>query len=422
MKNTYSPLSPEQSDADLAHFSWCALVALRIAQLDGQALSPLTIHSFLLRWLATAQKQRRFPRSVTPDIDSLLRMGRQKGPSARLHERLKYLWQSCSGDLSRQSDLFRLTYAIEHLKSQGWINAVVADNEWIPELSWSQQQRLHFMERQLLWGRRLTLSMVQETFDISRNQASRDIKLYRELAPENVPPYNPADQCYRPGRSFTPLFAVTDPHEILSVISHPVQNTQTLDAVPVLRRHILEGVLPAVLTAIEYRAAFEAIYASASTPIGIKRVLIPVAIAYVDNRLHLRALSEEHNGYRDFVLSRILTIPKLFKTKTKLPVDTMWETWVNIRLITNPYLPNDGKQLIFREYQLNKNSLYKVRAALVHHFLQTNVLPNSPEQWIQAKRHPWSYPVVISNNDEIEPYLFREEKTCEVFRAKGNKP
>ncbi|WP_195765246.1 WYL domain-containing protein [Enterobacter hormaechei] len=218
------------------------------------------------------------------------------------------------------------------------------------------------------------------------------------------------------------MFAVTDPHEILSVISHPVQNTQTLDAVPVLRRHILEGVLPAVLTAIEYRAAFEAIYASASTPIGIKRVLIPVAIAYVDNRLHLRALSEEHNGYRDFVLSRILTIPKLFKTKTKLPVDTMWETWVNIRLITNPYLPNDGKQLIFREYQLNKNSLYKVRAALVHHFLQTNVLPNSPEQWIQAKRHPWSYPVVISNNDEIEPYLFREEKTCEVFRAKGNKP
>ncbi|MCU6244338.1 DUF2913 family protein, partial [Enterobacter asburiae] len=32
-----------------------------------------------------------------------------------------------------QSDLFRLTHAIEHLKSQGWVNAVVADEEWVPE-------------------------------------------------------------------------------------------------------------------------------------------------------------------------------------------------------------------------------------------------------------------------------------------------
>ena len=133
MKNTYSPLSPDQTITDLAHFAWCALVGLRLAQQEGQALSPLTIHSFLLRWLATAQKQRRFPRSVAPDIDSLLCLGRQKGPGALLHERLEYLWQTCCGELSLQADQIRLTHAIETLKSQGWINAVVADDEWVPE-------------------------------------------------------------------------------------------------------------------------------------------------------------------------------------------------------------------------------------------------------------------------------------------------
>lgn len=105
-----------------------------MAQQDGQAVSPLTLHTFLVRWLATAQKQRRFPRTVAPDIDSLLRLGRQKGPAAGLYQRLDYLWQSCSGSVKRQSDLFRLTYALETLKSRGWLSAVITDDEWVPQV------------------------------------------------------------------------------------------------------------------------------------------------------------------------------------------------------------------------------------------------------------------------------------------------
>lgn len=277
----------------------------------------------------------------------------------------------------------------------------------IAHLGWSQQQRLHFMERQLLWGRRLTLPMVQEAFDISRIQASRDIKLYRELAPNNVPPYNPADRCYRPSRSFVPLFAVVDPHELLTVIDHPIQNKLALDAVPMLSRRILEGVLPAVLTALEYGTAFEAIYASSSAPIGVKRVLTPSAIVYVDNRLHLRAWCEKRQEYRDFVLSRLLTVPKLLKKEpTSLPIDALWETWLDIKLTPNPNLPIDGQQLIRKEYQLDGSSLVRVRAALVHYFLQVNLLPNSAEQLVQLKSQPWSYPIIVSNWEDLEPYLF----------------
>lgn len=69
---------------------------------------------------------------MAPDIDSLLRLGRQKGPAAGLLKRLGSLWQSCTEPVTQQSDLFRLTYAIEYLRSQGWINAVVTDEEWVP--------------------------------------------------------------------------------------------------------------------------------------------------------------------------------------------------------------------------------------------------------------------------------------------------
>lgn len=85
--------SPEHTVADLAHFAWCALVALGIARQEGKALSPLIEHTFLVNWLATAQKQRRFPRSIATDIDSLLHLGRCKGLAAGLSHRLTCLWQ-----------------------------------------------------------------------------------------------------------------------------------------------------------------------------------------------------------------------------------------------------------------------------------------------------------------------------------------
>ncbi|MFG6654896.1 DUF2913 family protein [Scandinavium sp. M-37] len=130
MKSTTQQQSAEQTVTDLAHLSWCALMALHLAWQDGQALSPLSTHTFLLRWLAAAQKQRRFPKSVAGDIDTLLALGRKKGPGACLHVRFGDLFDTCSQLTAQQSALHRLTYAIEKLKTMGWINAVVGDEEW----------------------------------------------------------------------------------------------------------------------------------------------------------------------------------------------------------------------------------------------------------------------------------------------------
>jgi len=83
-----------------------------------------------MRWLTVAYKQKRFPRAIASDIESLVVLGRQKCPAAGLFHRLEYLWSSCTGTVSAQSDLYRLTYAIEQLRSQGWVNAAVSDGDW----------------------------------------------------------------------------------------------------------------------------------------------------------------------------------------------------------------------------------------------------------------------------------------------------
>lgn len=66
------------------HLAWCALVALALAQEN----------LFLTRWLAS---------------------------------KLNYLWRSCTGELSEQNDLFRLTYALETAKDMDWSCCLLSD-------------------------------------------------------------------------------------------------------------------------------------------------------------------------------------------------------------------------------------------------------------------------------------------------------
>ncbi len=98
--------------------------------LDGGALSPAQENLFLTRWLAAALKQRRFSRDVAPDIEWLLKQGRQLGVSAKLASKLNYLWRSCTGELTEQNDLFRLTYALETAKDMHWNYRLLSDREW----------------------------------------------------------------------------------------------------------------------------------------------------------------------------------------------------------------------------------------------------------------------------------------------------
>ncbi len=112
------------------HLAWCGLIALALARQDGGVRSAAQANLFLTRWLATALKQRRFPREVSQDISWLLAQGRRHGIKARLPEKMDYLWRSCSGELSEQNDLFRLTYALETAKDMLWNYRLLNDREW----------------------------------------------------------------------------------------------------------------------------------------------------------------------------------------------------------------------------------------------------------------------------------------------------
>ena len=116
--------------AKVGHMAWCALVAMHMARHDGKIHSEAEKSLFLTRWLASAQKQRRFCKDVATDIDWLLKQSRTLGVRAKLPQKLDYLYRSCTGNLSEQNDLFRLTYGLETTKEQGFYYQLLSEKEW----------------------------------------------------------------------------------------------------------------------------------------------------------------------------------------------------------------------------------------------------------------------------------------------------
>ncbi|MEG2664911.1 MAG: DUF2913 family protein [Hafnia sp.] len=115
---------------ELGHLAWCLLIALQLAKQDGKAQTPMNQHLFIMQWLAGAQKQKRFPKSVAIDIQWLLNQGKTYGFGAKLKEKVDYLYRSCTGVLKEQTDLFRLTYALEVVKATGWKYILLSDKLW----------------------------------------------------------------------------------------------------------------------------------------------------------------------------------------------------------------------------------------------------------------------------------------------------
>lgn len=51
---------------------------------------------------------------------------------ANLRKHIEYLYRSCSDVIEAQTDLFRLTYAIETLKERGWQNQLLSAKVRLP--------------------------------------------------------------------------------------------------------------------------------------------------------------------------------------------------------------------------------------------------------------------------------------------------
>lgn len=280
-------------------------------------------------------------------------------------------------------------------------------------IRWDLLTRYKVIEIIALWEGRLTTRHLCNAFGMGRQQASKDINTYlQDVSPGNLI-YDKHLKGYKPATDFTPTVTQGTAEEYLQLlarnqdISHTFEDidlgsTHT-EALQVPLRHIKPYVIQAIVQAARDHKRVEIDYISLSTPIQETRVIAPHTLVCTGLRWHVRAYCEKNRDYRDFVLSRFRGEPDIIAdSENTKEGDANWNRAVNIRIIPDPRLSKEQKQIIARDYGMTRNCLMiKARGATAKYMLQAlNIDPKKIEVKPEAQQ------IVVENLESIEEHLY----------------
>lgn len=267
----------------------------------------------------------------------------------------------------------------------------------LKEISFSQKQRLAYIDFKLLFVGYVTRSEVVSHFEKGLTSASRDINLYKDLCPDNLK-YDAKEKKYLQTSSFKPLFnhdprktlvklsnQITDGFDAIGDITFPVEAPSQLNIPDIF-------IVAKLIQAIINEKPVSVIYTSLSSGSGA-RELVPHSI--VDNglRWHVRAFDRKSNSFRDFVLTRITKV-----TIKDSPIDVgegtiedhQWTRMMPLQLVPHPHNVNHPTAIAL-DYGMDNGVLsINVRAAMVGYLLRRwNVDCTADAELVGAEYQLW---------------------------------
>jgi hypothetical protein len=258
----------------------------------------------------------------------------------------------------------------------------------------SQRDRLKHIELRLRFLGAVRRADLMTRFGIQSAAASRDLALYKELAPLNAE-FDQRSKLYVLGQGFTPLFE-TQADQALSWLVEQVGDVVGPTAEPLLPCSMparlttpnLE-VLAAVTRAIHLRQALQMQYHSISSGQS-EREIVPFALLDTGLRWHVRAYDRKSAEFRDFVLTRILE-PKAAANRPPLKHellenDAQWTRIVDLQLVPHPDKPQP--EVTCMDYSIGSGSLnLSVRAAIAGYVLRRWSIDCSPDHTLRGPEH-----------------------------------
>lgn len=278
---------------------------------------------------------------------------------------------------------------------------------------WDLLLRYRFIETISLWEGRLTTGHLCRTFGIGRQQASKDISVYRkEIAPGNLI-YDKYQKGYLPAVDFTPrvtrgtadeyLHLMTRNEQLMGVfesLSLTMGNVEQL-SLPV--RNVAPEILRPILQAARQQLRLEVDYVSLHRPDREGRIIVPHTLVFTGSRWHVRAWCEKNLEYRDFVLSRFRGEAELLDRSERCADDDVnWQLPVELIIAPDPRLTAAQREVIERDYGMQDGELrLTTRATLVEYLLRLLQLdPRRTENIAEAQQ------IVLKNSAALEPFLF----------------
>lgn len=281
------------------------------------------------------------------------------------------------------------------------------------DVKWATRQRLQYIEIMAYYTGVVTRSDVAKAFGISDPAATKDLKLYGDLAPNNLV-YNHSVFGFVPSQDFSPAFADLAPAAVLPVIAanlavaggpygqESIYGLSTA-SLPLPARLPSQPVLAQITRAIHGHRKLRVSYRSLSDRDSqLQRILEPHALVDTGLRWHLRAYNEETYDFRDFVLSRFVEADCLEEpAESSAEHDEDWVEMVTLKLGPHADLDAAKRVSLLLDYGASGEVIeINVRRALIGYVLQRLSVDTTRDHSL----NPNAYQLMLLNRDEIEPF------------------
>jgi hypothetical protein len=263
----------------------------------------------------------------------------------------------------------------------------------LEEVGQAQRERLFHIDFRAWFLGRVTRGALIHRFGIKEAAATRDIALYRSLAPGNLV-FEGSEKIYLCAPDFRPLFD-HPPERTLIAISEGLgddaagevgQHVRTER--PLRLNHPSIEVIAAVSRAIAQRRLLRIAYMSLNSGESVREIA-PFALVDTGVRWHARAFDRRRGRFLDFVLTRIRSAELLDETprpEEDREADDQWMRIVELELTPHPGLARP--EAVAMDYAMENGVLRaRLRAALVGYALQRWSVDASEDHSLSPDRH-----------------------------------
>jgi predicted DNA-binding transcriptional regulator YafY len=247
----------------------------------------------------------------------------------------------------------------------------------------SQLERLAFIEARLYFLGELQRQDVARRFSVASVQASRDLSLYKHLAPSNLK-YDYRARTYQPAERFNRLFNLSTENILWWLKSglgdglpHPAG--LSVEAVESLCTPDPD-MLAQATRAIYQKKILDVEYLSLSS--GHKRrQIVPHSLVDSGERWHIRAFDRENERFSDFVVNRIQSARvingEVAEHELQL-ADEQWGRIIQLELVPHPKIKY--QVAIKADYRMKNGQLHmQCRAAIAGYLLRRWRVDCSPD-------------------------------------------
>ena len=271
--------------------------------------------------------------------------------------------------------------------------------------------RYEFIEFCLCWHGRINRSDLVDVFSISGSQASADLQNYAKSAPQNLR-YDTGAKTYRRAEHFVPAFSnqTADSYlasllaidaGILAPSAAWLRHIPPFYVTPTPARGVQPKTLRQVVNAVDSRLAIEILYQSMSSADPAWRWIEPHAYAFDGFRWHIRAFCLRDRMFKDFLLSRVLSIKDYGNLRSAVSTgrdDLEWISYVQIRIAPHPSLSISQQAAIRLDYGMEEHGWAEinVRRSMLFYTLKRLGLDIDP-----SVRNPQDQQIILINRDEV---------------------